>query len=107
MAKKDQKAALNMMLGNTAEQPLKQDGRRRKRKNMNPANSQAGYETACILVNSGMYAKIKEIACIENTTIKAVLETAMTAAVKRYEDKFGEIKIRKTRNIDLDELFSL
>lgn len=111
MAKKDLNNAVADLLGGQQEQAapqrVKRDARSRSRAALSPAvdKNAAGYEAVTISVNSEFYAKIKEIAFAENLTIKKVVEQAMGNAIKAYEATHGEIKLRKIKQGNEQELF--
>lgn len=111
MAKKDLNNAVADLLGGRTQQEttkrIKRDARSRNRAALSPAvdKNAAGYEAVTISVNSDYYDKIKEIAFSENLTIKKVVEQAMGSAIKAYEASHGEIKLRKIKQGNEQDLF--
>lgn len=93
---------------NEVNKRVKRDGRNRSRATLRNSidRNVAGYTTATISVNIEYYDKLKEIAFLENLTIKKLVESAMLLAVKSYEAKHGEIKIKKIKQGDALEIFS-
>lgn len=110
MKKKDIDSAVNDYLGGKQQKTLnraKSDARNRSRASLSAVidKNTAGYEVATFSVNTEAYDKIKEIAYIENLTIKKVMEQAMNAAIRMYEANHGEIKPRKIKQGIADALF--
>lgn len=60
------------------------------------------WETAYIVVNKEHYGKIKEIANMSGKNIKDIVENAFADYIKKFERKFGTVRIR--RKIDLDAI---
>lgn len=110
MTKNNLNNAVENLLGGqqqTAPQRIKRDARSRSRAALSQAvdKNVAGYEAVTISVNSQYYAKIKEIAFAENLTIKKVVEQAMSHAINVYEERHGEIKLKKIKQGNEKDLF--
>lgn len=105
MAKKDLNNAVTELLGGAYQEPakpLKRDARTRRRSGLPIDKNAAGYKAVTISVNTEFYSKMQQIAFNENTTIKKVVEQAMEAAIKKYENAKGEIKVKPIKTAPIN-----
>ena len=81
-------------------------GRGRPRKNDQLGRRMDGYDRTSLIINKEKWAKIKEIAFIETSTMKEIVELALDMVIERYEAKHGEIKPQPDRGKkDITEIF--
>lgn len=61
----------------------------------------------CSLVDATYYEKVKTIATNEGVAIKDILNLALSFVIGKYEEQHGEVRIKKHKKGDVDEIFNL
>lgn len=80
--------------------PAQESNKPKARRGRPPRSKE--WDTAYIVVNKERYDKIKEIASLSDKAIKDVVDIAFTDYVKKFEKKFGPVRIR--RKVDLSSI---
>lgn len=100
MSKKDFDMS-QLVSGLTGEQEEKNENRTQTVKRKKPM------EHVCTLVSVEQMAKVRTIAEREGITIKDIIAIGLKMAIGNYEQKNGEIKIRKQKRGNASDVFGM
>ena len=64
-------------------------------------------EHVCTLIAVEQMAKVRTIAEREGITIKDIIAIGLKMAIGSYEQKYGEIKVRKAKRGNASEVFGM
>lgn len=62
-------------------------------------------ERVSTILDSMLLEKVKTISRTEGITIRSIIEYAISQVVDTYEDKYGRIKIKKSKKGNVDDIF--
>ena len=100
MSKKDFDMS-QLVSGLTGEQEEKNENRTQTVKRKKPM------EHVCTLVSVEQMAKVRTIAEREGIALKDIFAVGLNMAISSYEQKYGEIKVRKTKRGNASEVFGM
>ena len=100
MSKKDFDMS-QLVSGLTGDQEEKNENRTQTVKRKKPM------EHVCTLVSVEQMAKVRTIAEREGIALKDIFAVGLNMAISSYEQKYGEIKVRKTKRGNASEVFGM
>ena len=64
-------------------------------------------EHVCTLIESGQMAKVRAIAEREGIALKDIFAAGLNMAISNYEQKNGEIRVKKAKRCNASEVFGM